>query len=94
MNPRYAKVVLVHVPLDPDENTKEVLNLGSKAHKRVESQNLKECYEGIATKEIRMEERNIYCSAYNVLVLQDMWVAFNNSFRRNIFLKLINNSSC
>ena len=75
MNPRYAKVVLVHVPLDPDENTKEVLNLGSKGHKRVESQNLKECYEGIATKEIRMEERNIYCGAYNVLVLQDMWVA-------------------
>ena len=75
MNPRYAKFVLVHVPLELDENTKEVLNLGSKAPKYVESQNLKECYEGIATKEIRMEERNIYCGAYNVLVLQDMWVA-------------------
>ena len=75
MNPRYAKFVLVHVPLGLDENTKEVLNLGSKASKDVESQNLKECYEGIVTKEIRMEERNIYCGAYNVLVLQDVWVA-------------------
>lgn len=75
MNPRYAKFVLVHVPLDLDENTKEVLNLVSKARKDVKGQNLKECYEGIATKEIRMEERNIYCGAYNVLVLQDMWVA-------------------
>ena len=75
MNPRYAKFVLIHVPLELDENTKEVLNLGSKARKNVESQNLKECYEGIVTKEIRMEERNIYCGAYNVLVLQDVWVA-------------------
>lgn len=75
MNPRYAKIVPVHVPLDLDENTKEVLNLGYKARKDVKSQNLKECYERIATKEIRMEERNIYCGAYNVLVLQDMWVA-------------------
>ena len=72
MNPRYAKLVPVHVPLDLDENTKEVLNLGSKHRKEFRSNNLKECYEGIATKEVHMEERNIYCGAYNVLVLQDM----------------------
>ena len=72
MNPRYAKFVPVHVPLDLDENTREVLNLGSKPGKEFRSKNLKECYEGIATKEVQMEERNIYCGAYNVLVLQDM----------------------
>ena len=79
MNPRYAKFVPVHVPvhvpavpLDVDENTREVLNLGGKHRKEFRSNNLKECYEGIATKEVQMEERNIYCGAYNVLVLQDM----------------------
>lgn len=76
MNPRYAKFVPVHVPvhvpLDVDENTKEVLNLGGKHRKEFRSDNLKECYEGIATKEVQKEERNIYCGAYNVLVLQDM----------------------
>lgn len=72
MNPRYAKFVPVHVALELDENTREVLNLGNKAHKEVRSHNLKECYDGVATKEVRMEERNIYCGAYNVLVLQDM----------------------
>lgn len=82
MNPRYAKFVPVHVPLDLDENTKEVLDLGYKACKDIKSQNLKDCYEGIATKQIRMEERNIYCGAYNVLVLQDMWVAL-------VYLELI-----
>ena len=72
MNPRYAKFVPVHVPLDLDENTKEVLNLGRKHLREFSSNNLKECYEGIATKEVQLEERNIYCGAYNVLVLLDM----------------------
>lgn len=74
MNPRYAKFVPVHVPLELEENTQEVLNLGYKSHKHkeVRRHNLKECYEGVPTKEVRMEERNIYCGAYNVLVLQDV----------------------
>ena len=71
MNPRYAKFVPVHIPLDLDEDTKEHLNLGGKNHKEP-SNNLKECYEGTATKIVQLEERNIYCGAYNVLVLQDM----------------------
>ena len=73
MNPRYAKFVPVHIPLDHDEDTKEHLNLGGKNRKEP-SNNLKECYEGISTKIVQLEERNIYCGAYNVLVLQDMWV--------------------
>ena len=72
MNPRYAKFVPVHVPMDLDENTKEVLNLGRKHRREFSGNNLKECYEGISTKEVQLEERNIYCGAYNVLVLQDM----------------------
>lgn len=74
MNPRYAKCVPVHVPLDLNENAKEVLSLGYKSgrQKEVGCHNLQECYDGIPTKEVRMEERNIYCGAYNVLVLQDM----------------------
>ena len=74
MDPRYAKFVSVHVPLMCDENTSgAVLNLESnKPHRNIlKRNNLKECYEGIPTKEVKLEERNVYCGAYNVLVLQD-----------------------
>ena len=72
MNPRYAKRVPVHVPLEQGENVKRVLIQDhGKTQEKFKGNHLKECYEGIATKEIEMEERNVYCGAYNVLVLQD-----------------------
>ena len=30
------------------------------------------CYEGIETVHVEMEERNLFCGAYNVFVLQDL----------------------
>lgn len=72
MNPRYAKFVPVCVPLGLGEDTKKAQNRDRKYQKDLQGDHLKECYEGIATKEVEMEERNIYCGAYNVLVLQDM----------------------
>lgn len=70
MDPRYAKRIQVHVPLDQDPSV-ETVSLDLKT-KSIGGRNLAECYDGINTKTVEMEERNIYCGAYNVLVLQDM----------------------
>jgi F-box/WD-40 domain protein 10 len=70
MNPRYAKFVPVQVPVEQDPNV-EATSLVIKT-KSTHSRNLGECYDGVETQAIEMEERNIYCGAYNVLVLQDV----------------------
>ncbi|KAK3717318.1 hypothetical protein QZH41_011558, partial [Actinostola sp. cb2023] len=70
MNPHYAKLVQVHVPLPQDSNV-EGTYIAVRSNYR-KGRNLAECYDGVPTKVVKMEERNIYCGAYNVLVLQDI----------------------
>lgn len=86
MNPRYAKYVPVFVPRDdtkdpldpeqepPKDKANEELSLTKKTKDRdniFADRDMKECYEGIPTLVIVLEERNVYCGAYNLLVLQD-----------------------
>ena len=86
MNPRYAKYVPVFVPrddtkdpVDPEQEpakdkANEELSLTKKTKDRdniFADRDMKECYEGIPTLVIVLEERNVYCGAYNLLVLQD-----------------------
>ena len=33
--------------------------------------NINNSYSGIVTRDVQMEERNVYCGAYNVMVLSD-----------------------
>ena len=35
---------------------------------------MEECYEGYETRKITMEERNVFCSSYNVFVLENKYV--------------------
>lgn len=76
MNATYAKRIPVHVPLDFDKTEiKDILDLNRKSLKETkeyEGRNLAECYEKIATQLVIMEERNIFCGPYNILILQDM----------------------
>lgn len=76
MNAAYAKWIPVHVPVDLDKsNSEDVLDLNRKkceVIKEYEGRNLAECYETIPTQLIKMEERNIFCGPYNILILQDM----------------------
>jgi len=68
MNPHYAKLMPIHVPLL--ETGDQERDIPFKA-KYSAGRNLKECYQGIPTRKVILEERNVYCGAYNVLVLQD-----------------------
>ena len=76
MNATYAKFIPVHVPLDLDKtHIRDVLDLSHKTKEEMkenEGRNLSECYEKIPTRLVKMEERNIFCGAYNILILQDM----------------------
>ncbi|EDO34741.1 predicted protein [Nematostella vectensis] len=77
MDPKYAKLIPVHVPLKEDSSVHPAL-VGIRPLEATRSmwhanrRNLEECYDGIPTSMVKMEERNVYCGAYNVLVLQDM----------------------
>ena len=37
-----------------------------------EERNMQDCYDGIETITVDVEERNVYCGAYNVLVLNNL----------------------
>ncbi|XP_048576001.1 F-box/WD repeat-containing protein 10 [Nematostella vectensis] len=77
MDPKYAKLIPVHVPLKEDSSVHPAL-VGIRPLEATRSmwhanrRNLEECYDGIPTSMVKMEERNVYCGAYNVLVLQDI----------------------
>ncbi|XP_033118488.1 CMT1A duplicated region transcript 1 protein-like [Anneissia japonica] len=71
-NPVYAKHIKIPVPqLIPD--TRDPLpadtppdNVSYRSEINIDS-----CYSGIVTDEVEMEERNVYCGGYNVMVLSD-----------------------
>ncbi|XP_078658550.1 F-box and WD repeat domain containing protein 10B-like [Branchiostoma floridae x Branchiostoma belcheri] len=72
-NPVYAKRVDVAVPilrdgtLDPLSNSPEAMEVVT--HK--DDSSFLTAYAGIVTRSVTMEERNVYCGAYNVMVLAD-----------------------
>ncbi|CAL1542800.1 unnamed protein product [Lymnaea stagnalis] len=70
-NPVYANDIDVLVPeLDP--NTHEVIPSGDVIKTTFKSEmNFDTAYSGIKTKKVIMEERNVYCGAYNVMVVVD-----------------------
>ena len=75
-NPNYAKILSVHVPkLSLDG---EIIYNNEAKHidvvdvfNELEERSMQFCYEGIETELIDLEERNLYCGAYNVLVLSN-----------------------
>ncbi|XP_059139668.1 F-box and WD repeat domain containing protein 10B-like [Physella acuta] len=71
-NPFYAKDIDVLVPnLDP--NTHDVIYTnGNVVEPTFKSEiNYETAYSGISTNKVIMEERNVYCGAYNVMVVVD-----------------------
>lgn len=32
--------------------------------------NMEQCYEGLETRTVELDERNVYCSSYNILVVE------------------------
>lgn len=82
MNPRYAKYVPVFVPRDdttdaeqkPQAQTEDedlIATQLARRESKFSDRDMRSCYDGIATLVVVLEERNVYCGAYNVLVLQD-----------------------
>ena len=37
-----------------------------------EDRNMQDCYDGIETETVNMEARNVFCGAYNVLILNNV----------------------
>ncbi|KAA0724965.1 F-box/WD repeat-containing protein 10 F-box and WD-40 domain-containing protein 10 [Triplophysa tibetana] len=66
VNPVYAKICDVEVPIDEEEQ--QFQHDESFPKYKVE-QDFDSVYKGIKTKTIQLEERNVYCGAYNILVL-------------------------
>ncbi|CAB4038357.1 CMT1A duplicated region transcript 1 -like [Paramuricea clavata] len=79
LNPKYAKKLNVCVPKYKDEmrndiDHSEVVPSTSFLRSREDELHFRSmayCYEGIETIHVEMEERNLFCGAYNVFVLQD-----------------------
>ncbi|RXN02136.1 F-box/WD repeat-containing protein 10 [Acipenser ruthenus] len=63
----YAKICNVPVPMSADDGSLiPVLSIG-----KPKDSSLEAVYAGLQTKAEKMEERNVYCGSYNVLVLSD-----------------------
>ena len=73
-NPKYAADIFVTVP-NVHINSYEAVELGGEmpSYSRNES-SFENAYHGYSTRKIVMEERNVYCGAYNVLVLSEKYV--------------------
>ncbi|XP_070580765.1 F-box and WD repeat domain containing protein 10B-like isoform X2 [Ptychodera flava] len=73
-NPVYAKKIEVAVPVLVDEDSWEIATKEDEENEEVHFKSeitLEKSYRGIETKEITIEERNVYCGTYNVMVLSD-----------------------
>ena len=72
-NPVYANDIDVLVP-NIDFTSKEALRTGEEEIQTMfkTEVNFDTAYSGYCTRKIIMEERNVYCGAYNVMVLIDV----------------------
>ncbi|XP_051529787.1 F-box and WD repeat domain containing protein 10B [Myxocyprinus asiaticus] len=66
INPFYAKICEVQVPISEEEKH---LWHGESFPKYKVEKDFRSVYTGIKTKTVQMEERNVYCGVYNILVL-------------------------
>ncbi|XP_057570535.1 F-box and WD repeat domain containing protein 10B [Hippopotamus amphibius kiboko] len=73
IDPNYANRVVIPVPKVADDGKR----LRVKNHKwklRVKNDyNLWTAYQNQETQQVQMEERNVFCGAYNIRILSDMW---------------------
>ncbi|XP_029110071.1 CMT1A duplicated region transcript 1 protein [Scleropages formosus] len=67
-NPAYANIQEVLVPTEDEE---EHLQFGEHAFNPRRERGFEKAYAGINTKVVKMEERNVYCGPYNLLLLLD-----------------------
>ncbi|KAG1955203.1 CMT1A duplicated region transcript 1 protein [Pimephales promelas] len=68
VNPVYAKICEVLVPIS--EGHKQFQHEESfPKHRLTQEQDLDSIYKGFITKTVQIEERNVYCGVYNILVL-------------------------
>lgn len=72
VNPTYAKDIDVLVP-NTDSHTGHVIRNNDAVIKTTFKSEVSfdTAYSGISTRKVIMEERNVYCGPYNVLVLCD-----------------------
>ncbi|XP_043109355.1 CMT1A duplicated region transcript 1 protein [Puntigrus tetrazona] len=68
VNPVYAKICNVVVPIGQEDKCFQHGESFPK-HKLLQEQDLDSVYKGFNTKNVRLEERNVYCGVYNISVL-------------------------
>ena len=72
VNPVYAKDIDVAVPNTAPGGWQVLHTAEDRASTTFRSEvNFQTAYTGVATRNVIMEERNVFCGAYNVLVLSD-----------------------
>ena len=79
-NPVYAKDIDVLVPnIAPD--TLEAIRSGEEQIETTFKSEVtfETAYSGYSTRKVIMEERNVYCGAYNVLVVLDVYVTSSHA---------------
>ncbi|XP_072523464.1 F-box and WD repeat domain containing protein 10B [Salminus brasiliensis] len=69
VNPVYASIREVLVPLGEEENYTHPLKIPPPNKKNVQC--FESVYTGVKTKVVEMEERNVYCGDFNILILLD-----------------------
>ncbi|XP_066518720.1 F-box and WD repeat domain containing protein 10B [Hoplias malabaricus] len=69
VNPVYARIRMVLVPLREEDKYIHPLKMSSKNKKDVEY--FESVYAGVKTRSVEMEERNVFCGVFNILVLLD-----------------------
>ena len=91
-NPVYARIIPVHTP-KLSEYGGYILNDQARhidiacEEEDFEDQNMQDCYDGIETETVDIEARNVFCGAYNVLILNNLYVyLFLGKFLYTLFL--------
>jgi len=70
VNPSYANDISVPVPNVSGDTGEVVLTDEAVMETRFHSEiSMASAYSGVSTRKVIMEERNVYCGSYNVLVL-------------------------
>ncbi|XP_022525009.2 F-box and WD repeat domain containing protein 10B isoform X1 [Astyanax mexicanus] len=69
VNPVYARIRKVLVPLGEEEDDTHPIKTGPSSIKEVGC--LESVYTGVKTKAVELEERNVFCGDFNILILLD-----------------------
>uniref|UniRef100_W5N6G1 F-box and WD repeat domain containing 10 n=1 Tax=Lepisosteus oculatus TaxID=7918 RepID=W5N6G1_LEPOC len=71
VSPVYAKIRDIPVPMTQEEKLTMPFQDSSNKMKPKQDRSVEAAYVGVETKTIQMEERNVYCGTYNILVLNE-----------------------